>query len=176
MCSTMKFKEKDIHLKIDGMGIVFYSPETNKNIPEGCRFLKEEYIEPEDVARHIKAGDVVGFCTGTPGNFILKFREGYPEDRLLEEYPVAIRLGIDIQDEKLCVIDLFWLTEWGAECPAEQIIPIDPGYYHITLCTRKPESGIWGHGQTIFVYLNKLDSMPVLKWPGVPVLLPPSEC
>lgn len=28
----MKFKEKDIHLMIDGMGIVFYSPETNKNI------------------------------------------------------------------------------------------------------------------------------------------------
>lgn len=37
----------------------------------------------------------------------LTFREGYPEENLLEEYPVAIRLGIDIQDETLCVIDLF---------------------------------------------------------------------
>ncbi len=37
----MKFQEKDILLSIDGMGIVFYSPETNKNIPEGCNFFPE---------------------------------------------------------------------------------------------------------------------------------------
>lgn len=41
-----------------------------------------------------------------------------------------------------------------------------------TLCTRKPDSGSWRRGQTIFVYLNKLDSMPDLTWPGVPLLLP----
>ena len=62
--------------------------------------------------------------------------------------------------------------EWCADCPLEQTISIDPGYYHITLCTRKPDSGIWGDKQTIFVYLNKLDSMPELMWPGVPLLLP----
>lgn len=61
----MKFKEKDIHLTIDGMGIVFYSLETNKNIPDGYNFLNEEYTKPEDVAKHIKKGDVVGFCTGS---------------------------------------------------------------------------------------------------------------
>lgn len=26
----MKFKENDMRIRIDGMGIVFYSPETNK--------------------------------------------------------------------------------------------------------------------------------------------------
>lgn len=30
----MKFIEKDIHLMIDGMGIVFYSPETKKLVIE----------------------------------------------------------------------------------------------------------------------------------------------
>lgn len=166
----MKFGEKDIQLMTEGMGIVFYSPRTNKNIPEGYNFLEEEYSKPEDVAKHIKKGDVVGFCTGSSGYYTLKFREGYPEERLVEEYPVAIRLGMDIQDEMLCVIDLFWLSEWGEECPLEQTFPIDSGYYHITLCTRKPDSGIWGDKQTIFVYLNKLDSMPELTWPGVPLL------
>lgn len=166
----MKFIEKEIHLMIDGMGIVFYSPETNKNIPEGCDFFNEEYKNPEDVARHIKKGDVVGFCTGSSGTFTLKFKDGYPTENLLAEYPVAIRLGIDIQDTKLCVIDLFWLTEWSAECPSEQTVPIEPGYYHITLCTKKPDSGIWGDKQTIYVYLNKLDSMPELMWSGVPML------
>ena len=168
----MKFAEKDIHLMIDRMGIVFYSPETNQNIPEGCNFFEEDYSKPEDVAKHIKKGDVVGFCTGSSGNFTLKFREGQPEENLLEEYPVAIRLGIDIQDDKLCVIDLFWLMEWSTECPLEQMVSIVSGYYHITLCTRKPDSGIWGDKQTIFVYLNKLDFMPEVTWPGVPLLLP----
>ena len=168
----MKFEEKDIHLVIDGMGIVFYSPKTNQNILEGSNFFDEEYSKPEDVARHIKKGDVVGFCTGSSGEFIIKFREGYPEDNLLAEYPVSIRLGVDIQDETLCVIDLFWLMEWSSECPLEQTISIDSGYYHITVCTRKPDSGIWGDQQIIFVYLNKLDSMPELTWPGVPLLLP----
>lgn len=168
----MKFNEKDIQLMADGMGIVFYSPETNKNIPAGCNFFAEEYSKPEDVAKHIKKGDIVGFCTGSSGNYTLKFRKGYPEESLIEEYPVAIRLGIDIQDEELCVIDLFRLLEWDTKCPLEQIIPIDSGYYHITLCTRKPDSGIWGDQQTIFVYLNKLDAMPELAWSGVPLLLP----
>lgn len=168
----MRFKKKDIQLMIDGMGIVFYSPKTNKNISEGCNFLDQEYSKPEDVAKHIKKGDVVGFCTGSSGDYTLKFREGYPDEKMLEEYPVVIRLGIDIQDETLCVIDLFWLSEWSAECPLEQTIPIDSGYYHITLCTRKPDSGIWGSKQTILVYLNKLDSMPELTWSGVPQLLP----
>ena len=168
----MKFEEKDIHLVIDGMGIVFYSPKTNQNILEGSNFFDEEYSKPEDVARHIKKGDVVGFCTGSSGEFIIKFREGYPEENLLAEYPVSIRLGVDIQDETLCVIDLFWLMEWSSECPLEQTISIDSGYYHITVCTRKPDLGIWGDQQIIFVYLNKLDSMPELTWPGVPLLLP----
>ena len=166
----MNFEERDIALSIDGMGIVFFSPETNKDIPEGMDFLDEEYSEPADVARHIEKGDVVGFCTGTGGDFTLKFREGYPTDELLEEQDIAIRLGIDIQDDKLCMVDLFWLEAWSAECPPEQILTIKPGYYHITLCTKRPDSGIWGNDQMIYVYLNPLDAMPELKWKGVPLL------
>ena len=64
----MRFREKDIQLMTDGMGIVFYSPKTNKNIPEGCDFLDEEYSKPQDVSKHIKRGDVVGFCIGSSGN------------------------------------------------------------------------------------------------------------
>ena len=39
----MNFEEKDMKLRIDGMGIVFYSPKTNANIPEGYNFLEEEF-------------------------------------------------------------------------------------------------------------------------------------
>ena len=166
----MYFKEQDIELSIDGMGIVFYSPETTKDIPEGIDFLNKEYTKPEDVAAHINKGDVVGFCTGSGGDFILKFREGYPDKKIEEDYPVMARLGIDIKDNKLCMIDLFWLMEWSNDCPEDQILIIEPGYYHITLCTRCPDTGVWGDLQTIYVYLNKLDELPALNWPGVPQL------
>ena len=166
----MYFEEKDIELCIDGMGIVFFSPKTTKDIPEEIDFFNQEYSAPADVSAHLKKGDVVGFCTGLGGDFILKFREGYPDDRINNEYSVSARLGIEIKDDKLCMIDLFWLMEWSTECPKEQILNVAPGYYHITLCTKRPESGIWGDKQTIYVYLNKLDEMPELTWEGVPQL------
>ena len=92
--------EKDMDSIIDGMGIVFFSPETNKAIPEGTDFFSTEYENLQDVAAHLKKGDVVGFCTGA--DFTLKFREGYPSGELLSEFPVAIKLGIELKDGKLC--------------------------------------------------------------------------
>ena len=166
----MYFEEKDIELCIDGMGIVFFSPKTTKDIPEGIDFFNQEYSAPADVSAHLKKGDVVGFCTRSGGDFTLKFREGYPDDGIINDYSVCARLGIEIKDDKLCMIDLFWLMEWSTECPKEQILNVAPGYYHITLCTKRPESGIWGDKQTIYVYLNKLDEMPELTWEGVPQL------
>lgn len=165
------FAEQDMELVIEGMGIVMYSPKTVSGIPEGYDYFNHEYALPEQVAEHIKKGDMVGFCTGSGGSYTLKIREGYPTGELEEEYPTAIRLGIDVQDDKICFIDLFWLTEWYDECPPEQILKIEKGYYHITLLTRKPETGRWGDHQVIYVYLNKLASMPELNWNGVPQLV-----
>ena len=166
----MNFVEKDITLETEGMGIVMYSPKTVKGILEGYDYLSNEYTIPSQVAEHLKKGDMVGFCTGSGGNYILKVRKGYPDSEISEQYPISIRLGIDIQDNKMCFIDLFWLMEWYDDCPAEQSIEIENGYYHITLLTCKPASGIWGDSQIIYVYLNKLSTMPELTWQGVPEL------
>ena len=166
----MNFVEKDITLETEGMGIVMYSPQTVKGIPEGYDYLSNEYSVPSQVAEHLKKGDMVGFCTGSGGNYILKVREGYPDNEMDEQYPISIRLGIDIQDNKMCFIDLFWLMEWYDDCPVEQSVELENGYYHITLLTRKPASGIWGDDQVIYVYLNRLSAMPELTWQGVPEL------
>ena len=48
----MYFEEKDIELCIDGMGIVFFSPKTTKDIPEGMDFFNQEYSAPADVSAH----------------------------------------------------------------------------------------------------------------------------
>lgn len=46
----MNFEEKDISLAIDGMGIVFYSPETNREIPEGSNLddIREAIVVYEE--------------------------------------------------------------------------------------------------------------------------------
>lgn len=166
----MNFVEKDINLEIEGMGIVMYSPETVRGIPERYDYLSNEYSAPALVAEHLKKGDMVGFCTGSGGSYILKIREGYPAEEIEENYPISVRLGIDVRDDKICFIDLFWLMEWYDDCPKEQCLDIEKGYYHITLSTQKPASGIWGDEQVIYVYLNKLPAMPELTWQGVPQL------
>ncbi|MHC1686058.1 MAG: hypothetical protein AB6733_24540 [Clostridiaceae bacterium] len=170
----MSYMEKkinyDINLEIDGMGIIFYSDGAVENIKEGENFLRKEYENPDQVAKHIRKGDIVGFCTGSGGDYILKFRDGYPSEEIDERYPISIRLGIVIDGGRLCIKDLFELIDWDSYCPKEQQIQLEDGAYHITLNTRRPKSGIYGDYQEIYVFLNKLDKMPKLMWEGVPQL------
>lgn len=162
--------DKTVQLSIDGMGIVFYSAETMKYVTPGSNFLNEEFMQPEQVAGHIRKGDITAFCTGTGGDFTLRFLEGYPSDEVLEEYPVAIRLGLEVRGGSIQFCDLFWLSSWDTDFPQEQVLAMEDGFYHITACTRRPESGYWGDSQTILMYFQKLDAMPELAWTGVPYL------
>lgn len=160
----------DVEVVIDGMGFVLYSEGVVKNIREGEDFFNREYATPEQVASHIKKGDIVGFNTGSGGKFNIKFRTGYPSIEIDEKYPISIRLAIDVKGGKLSIIDLFWLMEWSSDCPAEQQIDIEDGVYHMTISTARPKSNIWGDDQDIYIYLNKIEKMPELTWTGVPEL------
>jgi hypothetical protein len=160
----------DIELILDGLGIVIYSEGMVKDIEEGVNYFNMEYATSSQVALHIKKGDIVGFSTGSGGVFNLKFRTGYPNEEIDKDYPISIRLAIDVRGGKISVIDLFWLMEWSNECPPEQQILIDDGIYHMTVSTAKPISGIWGDGQDIYIFLNQIAEMPELMWSGVPEL------
>jgi hypothetical protein len=65
--------------------------------------------------------------------------------------------------------------EWTNDCPDEQTILLDDGYYHITLYSNLPVSKLRGDNQEILVYLNRLESMPLLKYRGVPTLIDPNN-
>ena len=81
-----------------------------------------------------------------------------------------IRLALEVRGGSLQFCDLFWLSSWNADFPQEQKLSLPDGYYHITVCTRRPESGYWGDDQMICLYFNKREEMPELIWPGVPYL------
>lgn len=166
----MDFIERDFTLQTEANGIAFYSPKTARSIGFG-NFLMDEYTEPDKVASHIKKGDVVGFFTGSSGEYTLKFREGQPPETIKEEYPVSVELGIEIQDKSLCMVGFDSLADWKNLCPDGQRLNIEPGFYQITLNTRCPESEIWGDEQIIYVHLNRVSTMPEVKSEGVPQLL-----
>lgn len=160
----------DMDLVIDGMGIVLYSDGAVSDFEEGENYFRKEFSTPEQVAEHIKKGDIIGFNTGSGGSYCIKFRPGYPDEQIEQEFQISIRLAIQVKGGTLSVIDLFWLMEWSSECPPEQQLIIDDGIYHVTVSTAKPKSGIWGDNQVIYIHLNKLDQMPELTWTGIPHL------
>ncbi len=158
------------HLSIDGMGIVLFSAEVMKDVVPGSNFLTAEFTNPKQVGEHVRKGDITAFCTGTGGDFILWLRSGYPDSNAEKEFPIMIRLALEVRGGSLQFCDLFWLSDWNTDFPQEQILSLPDGYYHITVCTKKPESGYWGDAQIICLYFNELEEMPELIWPGVPYL------
>ncbi len=119
--------EKDIEINIDGMGLVLYSSEAMKYVCEGENFFQKEFSTPQKVAEHIGKGDIVGFNTGTSGSFNIKVREGYPNNTLDKQFPISIRLAIEVKGNKLSIIDLFWLMDWCDDVPEEQQVWVKEG-------------------------------------------------
>ncbi len=158
------------HLSIDGMGIILFSAEVMKSVVPGSNFLTDEFTNPKQVGAHIRKGDITAFCTGTSGDFALWFRSGYPDSNAEKEFPVMIRLALEVRGGSLQFCDLFWLSDWNTDFPQDQILSLPDGFYHITVCTRRPESGYWGDDQIICLYFNRLEEMPELTWRGVPYL------
>lgn len=172
---------KDIMISPDGMGIVFYSDGAVKDIPIGEDFLKNEYWAPEKVAAHINRGDIVGLCTeGDAGEFVLRFRSGYPDDEIAEKYPAHLRLGIEVMGNTINVIDLFWLDDWQNDCPPEQQIEVEPGFYQMTFCGEPPMRAVENEltdeeydeyidkPRIIYVFLSKVEALPKRDYKGVP--------
>jgi len=167
----MSFKdEKIMKLSIYGIGIILYSDYAVSHIKYGENYLEENYTEPVDVLKQIYSGSLVGFGTGSSGTYHLQFLGGYPNNVELQKFEYKLRLGINVKDNRIIFRDLYDLMEWNPNYPDDQVFPIENGYYHITLCSNTPKSGILGNDQKIFIYFNKLESMPKLKFEGVPML------
>lgn len=162
--------ECSIDLAVTGLGIILYSPHAVQHIPDRTDYLSTSYMTPEQVVPHILTGSIVGFCTGSPGSYTLKLLRGYPDPKLMDSYRHVIRLGIEVRGGNVCFRDLYDLMEWSASCPSEQTVALDDGFYHLTVCTNLPESGIAGDNQRISIWFNNLNSMPLLRYNGIPML------
>jgi hypothetical protein len=166
----MSFAGHQISLEISGLGIIFYSPEFARHIAEGEDYFSSRYSTEEQVQSHIQDGSIVGFGTGSPGRYVLRFFRGYPDQTLLDSCDSKLRLGLHCVGGIVFFRDLYDLMQWRSDCPEENRLHLEDGFYHITLCTNRPESGILGDDQEVSVFLQKLDALPALRREGIPTL------
>ena len=158
----------DLSLNISGIGIIIYSDYAVSQIAEGEDYFSKNYYTGEQVLKHIYSGTIVGFCTSSPGTYILEIRDGYPPKTDLDNLEFKLRLGICVKGNRIYFNDLFALMNWKTDYTKMPALELEDGYYHITLVGDVPNTGMLGDNQEIFVYFNKLDSMPELNYNGVP--------
>jgi hypothetical protein len=166
----MSVEGKQMTLDISGLGIVFHSPVFAEHIPEGSDYVSSNYTTEQQVQSHIQKGTIVCFGTGTPGTFILTFHSGYPDEAFIQHCEFKLRLGLHCSGGVVCFRDLYELMDWHADCPAHRRLELDDGFYHVTLCSNAPASGVLGDNQEVFVYLQKLPEFPKLAKQGIPSL------
>lgn len=156
----------EIAVDISGLGFILYSPPAVSHIPEGSDYLEKHF----DVARHVMACQLTAFCTGTPGSFRLRFRDGPRDEQAVYAADFKLRLGLEVHEGVICIRDLYDLMQWFAECPESQQLPMADGWYRLTVYTSRPPSGIFGDNQVIDIHLEAMQEKPKLRWEGVPTL------
>lgn len=162
--------EKDIVMDIVGLGWIMYSDFAVSGIKEGEDYLSTQYWDSNKVAEQVNSGKIVGVCID-PGSYIFKVRKGYPMDDLIVNSKFKMRLCIQVKENKIYIRDLYDLMSWNKNCPEEQIIEVENGNYEVLVMSNKPNSGYIGEDQVIFLYFNKREELPRLKFQGVPQLL-----
>jgi hypothetical protein len=118
---------REIVVDISGLGFILYSPPAVRNIAEGSNYLDKQFWQPQEVARHVMDCELTAFCTGTPGSFRLRFREGPRDEEAVNAADFKLRLGLEVHEGIICIRDLYDLMQWSAECPASQQLPTADG-------------------------------------------------
>jgi hypothetical protein len=158
-----------VHLSIAGLGLILYSPFAAAHIGNGEDYLEPHFWQPEDVAAHVNRGTISALGTGSPGDYVIRlFTEG---DENLSAYQSKLALCLEIRDRTLCIRDLYDLMDWQAECPPNQRIELDDGYYYVRVGSNRPASGILGDKQVIDFFFWQRAALPRIAWLGVPSLV-----
>jgi hypothetical protein len=160
----------EIDLAIAGLGIILYSPPAVAHIPEGSNYMREHFWQRADVARHVMACQLTAFCTGSPGKFHLRFLRGPRNEDAVAAAAFRLRLGLQVQEGRICVRDLYDLMGWSSECPSEQQVCVPDGWYRLTVFSSPPLTGILGGWQTISIHLEPMTGHPLAVGRGAAAL------
>lgn len=161
--------DRTVRLDVAGLGLMLYSPWALVHVAEGADYFASNFASDEDVAEHVRACAVAAFCTGSPGTYVVRCTT----DVVSAETPfdASVRLGLEVRDRAVCVRDVYDLMEWTAECPGEQRLELEDGFFWLMVSTRRPPSGITGDLQEIVVTFERSATRPYVACAGVPELM-----
>lgn len=163
---------REMEITIAGLGFIMYSPPAVKHIPKGSDYLQGHFFDAEDVVQHVKDCQLTAFGTGTPGTFRLRFHDGPLNTTAMKKADFSLRLGIQVHEERICIRDLYDLMDWSPKCRVAQQLPIEDGWYRLSIYTLRPESGILGDNQVIDIHIQKVQKKPSLRYDDIPSLCP----
>ena len=164
-------QEKDIELEVTGMGMILYSDHAVAELEEGEDFFSNSYSTVGDVLKEVNSGGIVGICLETPGQYIIKVREGFPSDELADNSKFKLRLSIEVdENNRIYVRNLDDLSNWEKACSSSQIVDVEKGYYTVLMSSNMPNIGYFGDEQVIYMYLEKDEVFVTPHFKGVPNL------
>jgi hypothetical protein len=154
---------KTIEMDIKGLGIIFYSEDSVKHIKQGDNYLKNNYWDDIDVLEHIFDGSIVGFCTGSPGQYILEVTICSKEELCISGYDYVMKLGIQVSQNKIYFKDLYDLMDWDNDCADEYTFKIENGFYEVNILSNLPKT-------KINMFFIRSEKMPQLHYSAIPTL------
>lgn len=160
-----------VKLRVDGLGLILYSPFAVESIPEGDDYYSTNHLYADQVVQHTNRGTLVDIATGTPGRFLLHVYLGRPRPEGVQAGDPILQLGIEVRDRQVHVRDVNDLMDWSRDTPPTQIISLDDGFYALTATSRRPDSGIWGDNQRINLYFDRVERLPELHFEDIPSLV-----
>ena len=163
-------EDKEIILDLEGMGVIIFYDHAVAKIEEGEDFLSARYWRPEDVAKEVNSGGILGVCVGEPGTYVIKVREGMPCDELRDNTKLKLRLSIKVSDGQVHFGDLYSLERWTNAYAKqdEKSIKLDNGYYTILLAGNIPNTRLRGDNQVIYMYFIRDDEFKETQYKDVP--------
>jgi hypothetical protein len=74
------------------VGIAFFAPPAVSGSREGEDFLETQYTSAHDVAAHVNACTISGFCIGSPGTYLVAVFGGAPASAVVALAQFKVRL------------------------------------------------------------------------------------
>lgn len=155
-----------VELSSPGFRVLLYSPPALSELEAGGRYAAR-LPDGRDLTDCINSADVAAFGTRWDrADYWIHFSTSM-DHTVIAQASDHVLLGVQVSQRQLCVRGGDDLFEWKPACPGEQILTLDDGYYHATVCMLPFD----GQGAVrIYVHMAPCSHRPDLGYGDVPEL------
>jgi len=155
-----------VELANPGLSIVMYPPSAVTELEEGCDY-GATFPDGRDLIDYVNESRLAAVGVRfSSGEYWLHFSATL-DGTVIAAARDHVRLGIEIDNQQLCVRGSDDLFRWTAKCPGEQIVSLENGFYEVTACmVPHRNDGLL----RIFLHFARLPARPDLGYARLPEL------